>query len=104
MLKCTTQHNLLRDDHLAWKMEAKPFAKLTNPKRYNEAFLGVLVIPRAPDPWVELSDNGLRTASRLYWRHAANLGTIAEGQESKTVHLPRSNLFDAAGLGEGGTW
>jgi uncharacterized protein DUF4365 len=110
-LKCTTRHDLLTEDHLAWPMKAAPFAKLINPKRYDEAFLGVLLIPPKSEPWLDLTENGLATASRMYWEHAAKLGTIGEDQGSRTVHLPRSNLFDVSGLrgimrtiGEGSQW
>ncbi|WP_309117558.1 DUF4365 domain-containing protein [Saccharothrix sp.] len=112
-LKCTTQHRLLRDDHLAWPMERDPFLKLINPKRFNGALLGVLLVPENHDGWLDLSDEGLVSASRMYWEHSSKLGSIEEGRASKTVHLPRSNLFDVESLkgimqrigdGEGGSW
>lgn len=110
-LKCTTQHRLLGDDHLSWTMHRKPFTKLTYPKRYGEAFLGVLLIPAEDDELLNLSEDGLITASRMYFEHARRLGDLADGAASKTVKLPRSNLFDVDGLkgimqriGEGGTW
>jgi hypothetical protein len=78
-LKCTTRHDLLTEDHLAWPMKAGPFAKLINPKRYNEAFLGVLLIPPNPEPWLDLTESGLVTSSRMYWEHAVKLGTIGGG-------------------------
>jgi hypothetical protein len=34
-LKCTTQRHLLKEDHMAWPLEAKRYRKLTHPKRYN---------------------------------------------------------------------
>ncbi|MFD9442463.1 DUF4365 domain-containing protein [Streptomyces sp. NPDC060006] len=110
-LKCTTRQDLLREDHLAWTLEAKPFQKLTNPRRYLQAVLGVLLIPNAPAALLEQDEERLLTRSRMYWQWADQLGTLPEGQESKTVRLPRSNLFDVSGLqgimktiGEGGAW
>ncbi|WP_211257787.1 DUF4365 domain-containing protein [Lentzea albidocapillata] len=110
-LKCTTQQVRLRDAHFSWRMERDPFLKLTHGKRYNEAFLGVLVIPRDEQPLVSLSEQRLLTASRMYWQHARLLGDISDGATSKTVHLPRTNLFDVESLqsimqrvGEGGEW
>ncbi|MFT7841443.1 DUF4365 domain-containing protein [Saccharothrix sp. BKS2] len=110
-LKCTSRHELLTETHLAWPVEAEPFRKLTHPKRYNEAYLGVLLLPDGPDPWLELSEAGLATRNRLYWERAANLGTLPEDRGSRTVHLPRSDLFGVEGLlgimrtiGEGGGW
>jgi hypothetical protein len=110
-LKCTTQHGLLRNTHLSWKMEREPFLKLTHGKRYNEAFLGVLVIPRADEPLVDLSEERLLSSSRMYWEHARLLGEVSDGSTTKTMHLPRTNLFDVESLqsimqrvGEGGVW
>ncbi|MFJ8965003.1 DUF4365 domain-containing protein [Lentzea sp. NPDC102401] len=110
-LKCTTQHDRLRDAHFTWKMERDPFLKLTHGKRYNEAFLGVLVVPRDDEPLVRLNEEGLLSSSRMYWEHARLLGDISDGATSKTVHLPRTNLFDVESLqstmqrvGEGGVW
>lgn len=110
-LKCTTQHDRLRDTYFSWRMERDPFIKLTHGKRYNEAFLGVLVIPRDEEPLVDLNERHLLTGSRIYWEHARLLGEINDGATSKTVHLPRSNLFDVESLqsimqrvGEGRVW
>lgn len=110
-LKCTTQRDLLGDEHLAWTLKRKPFTRLTHPKRYIEAFLGVLLIPRDNEPLLDLTEERLTTDSRMYWQHARLLGGLADGAAGKTVHLPRSNLFDVEGLkgimrrvGEGGEW
>jgi hypothetical protein len=110
-LKCTTQHDRLKSSHFAWKMERNPFLKLTHGKRYNAAFLGVLVIPRDDEPLVNQSEEHLFTASRMYWQHARLLGDIGDDAGTKTVHLPRTNLFDVESLqsimrriGEGGEW
>ena len=110
-LKCTTQQDLLRDTCLSWKMERGPFLKLTHGKRYNEVFLGVLLIPRDDEPLLRTDEEQLITRSRMYWQHAKLLGEIGDGAASKTVHLPRTNLFEVASLqstmqrvGEGGVW
>lgn len=110
-LKCTTQQHLLRPQDMVWSLKRDRFLKLVNPKRFVPAVLGVLLIPDEPDELLDLSEDGLRTSSRMYWERAANLGGIEDGKASKTVHLPRSNLFDVGGLlrimqsiGEGGQW
>ncbi|GLY79739.1 DUF4365 domain-containing protein [Actinoallomurus iriomotensis] len=109
-LKCTTQQELLRKDHLVWTMKAKPFKHLINPKRYNPAYLGVLLVPSDPQAWIEQDEGYLITRSRMFWQEAAKLGSIPEGGVTKDVHLPRGNLFDVAQLlgimkaiGEGGS-
>ncbi|MGW0516007.1 DUF4365 domain-containing protein [Crossiella sp. NPDC003009] len=110
-LKCTTQRDLLRDDHLVWCLARKPFRKLTHPKRYIPALLAVVLIPKEPTDWLPLSEEGMVSPCRVYWEHAANLGTIEDDMASRTVRLPRSNLLTVDALkgimkaiGEGGQW
>ncbi len=110
-LKCTTQSRLLEADHLAWTLKRDRFLKLVSPKRFAPALLGVLLIPENPDQLLDLSEAGLTSSSRMYWEHAKKLGEIEDGKASKTVHLPRCNLFDVGSLqgimqviGEGGQW
>ncbi|MET7346359.1 DUF4365 domain-containing protein [Streptomyces sp. NPDC087866] len=92
-LKCTTQHRYLADDHMAWPMKEKPFRKLTQEKKFIPSYLGVLLIPREPDPWLTVTEEGLLTQSRLYWASADDLRVTGDLGATHTVHLPRSNLF-----------
>lgn len=109
-LKCTSQQDLYRDDGtVAWAMKKDPYDKLTNRKRFCPAYLGVLVLPPEPKPWLEQDEEGLITRSRLYWAKASDLKPSSEAGGSRTVYLPRSNLFDVPQLldimrsiGEGG--
>jgi hypothetical protein len=110
-VKCTAQHRLLRTDSLSWPMSRDRFLKLTNPKRFAPAFLAVLLVPADDEPLLDLNHDGFTSASRMYWQAASELGAIADGNASKTVNLPTSNLFDVEALqgimqriGEGGTW
>jgi hypothetical protein len=93
-MKCTTQRNYLKADHMAWRMKAKPFRKLTAGPRYIPAYLGVLVIPEAPEPWLSVDDDRLMTKSRMYWQAASEIATFQELGDTRTVHLPRGNLFE----------
>ena len=61
-------------------MEAGPFRKLTNKKRYIPAYLGVLVVPGDPETWLEQDQEKLLTRSRMYWQAASLLGEIDEAQ------------------------
>ncbi|MFI6575343.1 DUF4365 domain-containing protein [Nocardiopsis sp. NPDC050513] len=92
-LKCTAQSRYLSDDHMAWPMKADPFRKLTRTDRFIPAYLGVLLIPAAPEPWLAVDEAGLHTNSRMYWQAASELATVEEIGGTRTVHLPRSNLF-----------
>lgn len=108
-LKCTRRQGVLHGDHLSWQMETNALRKLTL-KRFTPAVLGVLLVPREDDHLLELDEHHLRTESRMYWEHARNLDQhVGADQASKTVLLPRSNLFDVPNLlkimqvvGEGG--
>lgn len=79
-------------------MNAGPFRRLTNPKRYCAAYLGVLVVPTDPGDWLDQDETRLISQSRMYWARAADLGTIDDGATTKTVYLPRGNLFDVQQL------
>ncbi|MGW6741694.1 DUF4365 domain-containing protein [Streptomyces sp. NPDC055025] len=92
-LKATTQSRYLTDTHMAWPMKVKPYRKLTRPKRYIRAYLGVLLLPEDADTWLTVNEDRLIAEGRMYWE-AADLFPSASGDAAtKTVHLPRSNLF-----------
>jgi hypothetical protein len=97
-LKCTAQQDLRREDVVAWTMKVGPFDKLTDPKRYIPAYLGVLVVPEDPGTWLEQNEDRLLTSSCLYWEKASNLVPVSVDTESRTVHVPRRNLFDVPQL------
>ncbi|WP_179809291.1 DUF4365 domain-containing protein [Nocardiopsis sinuspersici] len=92
-LKCTAQQNLLRSDHMIWRMKAEPYRKLIQQPRMTPAYLGVLLLPEE-GPWLSVSEERLVTPSRMYWQAASELAPLEEGSESVTVRLPRSNLFE----------
>ncbi|MEV8639496.1 DUF4365 domain-containing protein, partial [Streptosporangium sp. NPDC051023] len=110
-LKCTSQSRIFYEDHVAWTMKAGPFRRLTNPKRHIPAYLGILYVPEESDAWMAQDEEQLLVSSRMYWQKATELGTSTDTQDTKTVHLPRSNLFDVEQLrgimktiGDGGDW
>lgn len=92
-LKATTQHRYLKDDHLAWPMKRKPYRKLTKKDRYNRTYLGVLLLPADFDGWLFVDEQRLALEARMYWQAASAFEQIEDGVDTKTVHLPRSNLF-----------
>lgn len=97
-VKCTSQRNVVRQDSIAWSLDAGPFRKLTNKKRFIPAYLGVLVVPGDPETWLEQDQEKLLTRSRMYWQAASLLGEIDGDADTKTVHLPLGNLFDVPHL------
>ncbi|GAB3488887.1 DUF4365 domain-containing protein [Nocardiopsis coralliicola] len=92
-LKCTTQQHKLGSEYLTWQMQAKPYKKLTAPNRYLPAYLGVLILPDSDAGWLSVNHDRLVTESRMYWQAAAELPPLAGPEGSKTVHIPRRNLF-----------
>lgn len=97
-VKCTSQHGRLSPDCLTWAMDAGPYKKLTHPKRYTKAYLAVLLVPHDAHVWLAQDEDWLLTESRMYWVAASDLEPIEEGAASKTIRLPRSNLFDVEQL------
>lgn len=93
-LKATTQHRYLTETHMAWPMKMKPYRKLVKSKRYIRAYLGVLLLPEDAKTWVTVDESRLITEGRMYWEAAALFPPAPEDAGlTKTVHLPRSNLF-----------
>jgi hypothetical protein len=108
-VKCTSQATVMRGESVAWRMKAGPFRKLASKKRYIPAYLGVLVVPSDPGTWLEQDQEKLLTRSRMYWQAGALLGELDGDADSKTVHLPLTNLLDVSqlrrimeSLGDGG--
>jgi hypothetical protein len=93
-VKCTSRRSVVRPMGIAWRMEARPFRKLTSEKRFIPAYLGVLIVPGDPETWLEQDQEKLLTRSCMYWQAATRLGEIDATADSKTVHLPLTNLFD----------
>lgn len=69
----------------------------------------MLLVPEDPDSWLDQDEDRLLTNSRMYWAKASDLVPVSQDTESRTVHIPRNNLFDVPQLlgimksiGEGG--
>lgn len=109
-LKCTAQRDrLLQAEAMTWSLGQERFRKLVNPKRYNVALIGVLLVPKDLEQVLDADEDRLISASCMYWEYASRLGDLPEGQASKTLHLPRANVFNVPAvqgimrsIGEGG--
>ena len=84
-VKCTSQVDLIDPDSVSWRLDEGPFRKLTNPKRFIPAYLGVLVVPKDPESWLVQGGGRLYTESEMYWVTARELGGMADGAASRTV-------------------
>lgn len=97
-LKCTSQQRVLKDDHVAWQLDARTAGKLSAPNRGTMAILCVAVTPEHPGHWLEWPESGLLAYSRTYFLRGTEIEPLAVGQESGVVHLPYSNLLTPLSL------
>lgn len=92
-LKCTSQ-DVVRDEHVSWKVDERTHRKLTNPKRAVPAVIGVLVVPQDAGLWLDHDEERLLTASTMYYMEGRHMPPLPSGQGSITLHIPRRNLFN----------
>ncbi|WEX03825.1 DUF4365 domain-containing protein [Rhodococcus sp. RCBS9] len=92
-LKCTSQTKVVREDEIAWSIDARTHKYLTSPKRQTPALLALLVVPDDVDGWLDHDESRLLTASSMYWVLGLDIPELPDGQQSITVKIPRANLF-----------
>lgn len=97
-LKCTADVSGLTEDHLPFSLSRKNYLDLSDHGRDVPAVLAVLVIPSDPQVWLTHDEEQLLVRSRMYWDFASAWSAIEDGQDSKTVHLPRANLLTVDSL------
>ena len=66
-MKCTGQERALRDDHVAWQLDARTSLLLSAPNRQSMAALCVVVVPEHPGHWLDWPDEGLLAYCRPYF-------------------------------------
>lgn len=97
-MKCTGQERALRDDHVAWSLDARTTRMLAAPNRHSMAMLCVVVVPEHPGHWLEWPDEGLLAYCQPYFLRGQDLPPVPAGQDSHVVHLPYANLLTAPAL------
>lgn len=95
-LKATTQQKLVRDDHVAWELDIAHYDSLRQPAA-SPHLLVVLVLPEDADHSIVHSPEQLIIRRCAYWLKMTGLPAVS-GQGSKTVHVPRANLFSPDAL------
>ena len=95
-LKCTSK-DVVKAEHIAWEIDKRTHHYLTW-KRSKPAILAVLVVPSDRDLWLDHNEERLLTRSTMYWMPAAGMPAFPDGQQTMTVHLPRSNRFNREAL------
>lgn len=95
-VKCTTQ-DCLRDDRVAYpNLKRKHYDLLRTPRVTAPRIFIVMLVPPDMDSWLDQSEAEMLLAGCAYWVSLRDEAAIAT--ESKTVHLPRENVFDVEAL------
>ena len=96
-LKCT--QNLTGDDeHWSFRLKRKNYEDLRREDVHVPAILVVLHVPRDVDQWLVPGDDDMTLSRRAYWLSLSGRAPLPPDQQSVTVHVPRQNVFDVAGL------
>ncbi len=108
-MKCTSQ-SVMHDDGVHWKLETDHYEHLRSDKVYNPKILVVLVVPKSFGDWFDHSEERLLLRRSAYWVSLRGMPALPTGQDSKTVVLPKRQVFDVPNLlailkrvGDGGT-
>lgn len=94
-LKATTQ-DVVREAHVTWSLEMAHYDKLRAPARVPH-LLVVLVLPEDADDSVSHTIDALIIRKCAYWVNMTGMPEVS-GQASKTVLIPREQVFSPEGL------
>jgi len=94
-LKATTQADLERDDYVSWTLEIDHYDSL-RAEAHVPHLLVVLLLPEDVDQSVEHTVDHLLIRRCAYWVKMTGMG--AETGRSKTVRLPKANVFSPQAL------
>lgn len=95
-LKCTSQ-SVLRDGHLAFRLQVRHYNELCETETARPLLLVVVVAPPKLGDWVSQSEERMLLRRCGYW-------TWLQGSPRSTnlawqsIHVPRANLFDVRQL------
>lgn len=93
-LKCTGQESAVRDETVAWSLDARTAEILRATHRYSLGVFCVMVVPQDPGFWLHHSTEGILARSQMYWIRGQDIPSPGENN-SVTVHLPKTNIFTA---------
>lgn len=97
-LKATTQQDLVRDDFVSWTLEIAHYDSLRAAASIPH-LLVVLVLPENADDGIEHTAEQLVIRRCAYWVKMTGMDE-ADRTSTKTVRLPRSNVFSPDALRE----
>ena len=89
-LKCTSDPGVIRPDSIVWQMERRHY-DLLRAKSSVPHILVVLVLPENEQEWIEHSAEQLMLRRCAWWVKMTGMPQVSTA--SKTVHLPRKQVF-----------
>ena len=95
-LKATTA-NCVADDHIAFPLDIPTYDKLRPTNFAVPRILVVVVMHPDVENWTSHSEDALSLSRCGYWLSLVGQPEVAN-EYTKTVHLPRTQKFDAVGL------
>lgn len=83
-------------DHVRFRLPRRNY-DLLRLATQTPRLLVVLALPNDPNQWMDITADELVIRYRAYWMSLPGFGETAN-QTSVTVHIPKQNRFDVAGL------
>jgi hypothetical protein len=83
---------VLKDDGVHWVLDRKHYDTLRDPDSYHHKILVVVLVPRQLQNWLDVREGGMLLRGTAYWVSLEGEDPIET--QSKTVILPRENIFN----------
>lgn len=95
-LKCTYQQGAVTETHIKYKLKKAHYDALRTPRVTVPRILVVVVVPPNIEEWLHQSEEEMRILRCGYWISLRD--EPATDTASKTVSIPRTNLFTVEAL------
>ncbi|MFI9584388.1 DUF4365 domain-containing protein [Streptomyces sp. NPDC052236] len=97
-MKCTFDPRLLADGTTRiFDLDIATYDKLRGPRRTAAGFLGLVVVPRDVDTWLEHGSDSVLMRCAGFYAQIQDLPK-AQGNSTKNIHLPHTQRLDVTGL------
>ena len=81
----------IQNDVIAYEMEVEAYNKLASWEGHAPILLLLLRLPDRYEDWISISEERMILQQCCYWYH--NLGPCTENTSTKTIHVPRTQIF-----------
>lgn len=96
-LKATRQQNVEREEYVSWTLDIKHYDSLRAPA-IAPHLLVVLLLPDDVEESIEHTAEQLVLRRCAYWVMMTGMDAAPAGQQTRTVRLPKSQLFSPGAL------